>query len=300
MKMKTDDDKKWTGKSRGGALGNWFFVVTLRYLGVNAAYVLLLFVSPYFVFFAPKATRAIWRYNRRILHLGRVKSAAQIFVHFYRFGQTIVDRAALKQGISKPFRFTYENYDEFLRVLDLGTGAIIIGAHVGAWEVGAPYFREYGKHMNIVMLDAEYERIKHVFEQGAKHYDYKIIPLGNDGLESVLRIKSALDHGEYVCFQGDRFMPGANTVTAPFMGGEAPFPLDVFKLASKLRVPVVFYYSMRENGKHYTFHFEIVDKEHTTSPQVLLDHYTKSLEQIVAKYPRQWFNFYDFWTKYNS
>lgn len=222
-------EKKWSGKSRGGALGTWFFVVTLKYLGVGAAYVLLAFVAPYFVLFAPKGRRAIMKYNREILGYGRWESLWKVFVHFYVFGQTIIDKIALKHGIEKPYTFDYINYEEFLKVLDSGTGVIIIGAHVGSWEVGAPYFNKYGKDMNIVMLDGEYEQIKRVIEDGAEKQPFKIIPLGTDGLDSILKIKAALDRKEYVCLQGDRYMDDGNSMELRFMGREARFRKGCFR-----------------------------------------------------------------------
>jgi predicted LPLAT superfamily acyltransferase len=281
---------KWNGKSRGGSLGNWFFVVTLKYLGVRAAYTLLAFVAPYFVVFAPKARKAIWFYNREILGYSRFKSLVKLFVHFYTFGQAIIDKIALKYGISDYYSFDYGNYSEFLNVLDTGTGCIIIGAHVGSWEVGTPYFREYGKNINIVMLDAEYNKIKNIIENGAEQRDHKIIPLGNDGLESILKIKKALDNKEYVCLQGDRYMDDSNSEEVLFMGRRARFPRGLFVMCQKLKVPVVFYYAMRERRGHYKFVFELADPANDIRSE-----YIGSLERIVRKYPQQWFNFYEFW-----
>ncbi|MCQ2202897.1 MAG: acyltransferase [Bacteroidales bacterium] len=293
-------EKKWSGKSRGGAFGTWFFVVTLKYLGVGAAYVLLAFVAPYFVLFAPKGRRAIMKYNREILGYGRWKSLWKVFVHFYVFGQTIIDKIALKHGIEKPYTFDYINYEEFLKVLDSGTGVIIIGAHVGSWEVGAPYFNKYGKDMNIVMLDGEYEQIKRVIEDGAEKQPFKIIPLGTDGLDSILKIKAALDRKEYVCFQGDRYMDEENSIEREFMGKKARFPKGLFQVAAKLGVPVVYYYAMRENGKRYSFSFEIANTESKNSKErfgKIVDQYIETLEKTVKRHPQQWFNFYDFWSE---
>lgn len=281
---------KWNGKSRGGSLGNWFFVVILKYLGVRAAYTLLAFVAPYFVFFAPKARKAIWFYNRNIIRYDVLKSVGKLFIHFYTFGQAIIDKIALKHGISSYYKFNYGNYTDFLNILDSGTGCIIIGAHVGSWEVGTPYFREYGKNINIVMLDAEYNKIKNIIENGAEQRDYKVISLGNDGLESILKIKKALDNKEYVCLQGDRYMDEKNSDEVVFMGRKARFPRGLFVMCDKLKVPVVFYYAMRERGGNYNFIFEISDPESDTR-----ENYIKSLERIVEKYPQQWFNFYEFW-----
>jgi predicted LPLAT superfamily acyltransferase len=211
-------------------------------------------------------------------------------VHFYTFGQAIIDKIALKYGISDYYSFDYGNYSEFLNVLDTGTGCIIIGAHVGSWEVGTPYFREYGKNINIVMLDAEYNKIKNIIENGAEQRDHKIIPLGNDGLESILKIKKALDNKEYVCLQGDRYMDDSNSEEVLFMGRRARFPRGLFVMCQKLKVPVVFYYAMRERRGHYKFVFELADPANDIRSE-----YIGSLERIVRKYPQQWFNFYEFW-----
>lgn len=298
--MANDSKQEWTGKSRGGSLGTWFFVFTLKHFGVRSAYVLLFFVVPYFVIFAPKASKSIYKYNRSIINKSRLRSFFLIFNHFYAFGQTIIDKIALKHGLNNSFTFDYgNNYQEFLNILDKGRGAIIISAHIGSWEIGAPYLFDYGKHINIVMLDAEYSKIKHVIEKGAEKADFKVIPLGNDGLESIIRIKNALDKHEYVCFQGDRFMSDTNTVECEFMNHKALFPKGLFKLAVKMRVPVIFYFAMREPRRHYKFIFEIADTETKTKSEekfeYLINQYIKKLESVVRQYPKQWFNFYNFW-----
>lgn len=302
--MKNDVDREWSGKSRGGSVGTWFFVVTLKHFGVRAAYILLAFVVPYFVPFAPKATRAIWHYNRYILNYGRLKAVRKLFKHYYCFGQAIIDKIALKHGISKCYTFDYGNYQEFLNLLDSGTGVIIMSAHVGSWEVGAPYFNKYGKDINIVMLDGEYEQIKNVIENGAQQRDFKVIPLGNDGIESIMRIKLALDHHEYVCFQGDRFMDSKNTNEILFLGHQAYFPHGVFQLAARLNVPVVFYFAMREPNYHYKFKFfiahESINNRIKDRVDDITNQYITHLEQIVKEYPQQWFNFYEFWNEYNE
>lgn len=298
--MASDSTQKWNGRSRGGRLGNWFFVVTLKYLGLRAAYTLLFFVAPYFVPFAPKASRSVWRYNRHILGYGSIKSIAKIFVTYYRFGQTLIDKVAMVHGITKPFKYIYDNYDAFLEQLN-DDSTIIIGAHVGRWEAGTPFFREYGKHLNIVMYDAEYKQIKDIIEKDATHRDFKIIPLNDDGIESIIKIKNALDRHEYVCFQGDRFMNDKNALEATFMDHKALFPKGLFQLASRMRVTVAFFFAMREKGRCYRFIFKIatiLPNSEKKPEEQLLEQYIKQLESIVKRYPQQWFNFYDFWLEY--
>ena len=187
-----------------------------------------------------------------------------------------------------------------MNVLNGDTGVIMIGAHVGNWEIGAPFFDEYGKKINIVMFDAEHQRIKEILEKNASTRDYKIIPVNEDSLTHVFRITEALDRREYVCFQGDRYLNKEKLLTTSFMGKEAKFPMGPFLLASKLKVPVVFYFAMREAQRTYRFHFfiaeTVVRTKEKRAEQALLEQYTQTLEKIVRQYPEQWFNYYPFWT----
>ena len=116
----------------------------------------------------------------------------------------------------------------------------------------------------------------------------------------MLQMKIALNKGEYICFNGDRYIGKDNTTTIDFLGSKAIFPRGLFQIAAKCRVPVVFYYSMREPNCTYRFIFEEPNLEKKSSPENLLEQYSKSLEKIVIKYPRQWFNFYDFWNIENN
>ena len=294
--MAKSSEKQWEGKSRGGRLGYQIFVSIIRSLGVNCAYCFLAFIVIYFIPFAPKQTKSLWQYNRRKRGLGILQSIKELYCHYFVFGQTLIDKIAMKAGLEKSFNFKFENYERFLEILNSGQGVVMIGAHVGCWEAGAGFFGSYGKKINIVMLDAEHQQIKDVIEDTAKEEkNYNIIPLNQNIIDAMLQMKVALNNGEYICFTGDRFMGADNTILIDFLGSKALFPKGLFQIAAKCRVPVVFYYSMREANRTYRFIFEEPVVEGKMTAENLISQYSKSLEKIVLKYPRQWFNFYDFW-----
>lgn len=293
--MADRDGRDWSGRSRGGNFGYRFFIFIIRNLGLGVAYAFLAFVVPYFILFAPRATSAVWGYNRRILRYGRLRSCGKLYLHYYRFGQTLIDKIALAGGMQDKFSFSFDNYSEFIDLLDSGTGLVMISAHVGNWAAGATFFGDYGGRMNIVMYDAEYQKIKEALEKNSVGRNFKVIPIGGDTLESVLKIKKALDDREYVCFMGDRFMPGTDTRVRNFMGHEADFPAGPFVTASRMGVPVVFYYALREPGRRYVFRFTLAEAGGRGGEDALLDRFVESTEKIVREYPQQWFNFYRFW-----
>ncbi len=288
--------KQWDGKSRGGQLGYQFFVHTIKLIGVRCAYCFSALIVIYFLPFAPRATKCIWKYNRQIRGLNILLSLKELYCHYYVFAQTLIDKIAIKGGLAKKYHFEFENYDRFLEIINGTQGVVMIGAHVGCWETGAVFFGKYGKKINIVMLDAEHQHIKEVLNKSAEQENnYKIIPLNQDVISTMLQIKVALNSGEYVCFNGDRFIDESTSETSPFLGQLASFPIGPFRIAAKCGVPVVFYYSMREQGRTYRFIFEEVTVTGRNGAKQLAQQYITSLENVVRKYPRQWFNYYDFW-----
>lgn len=294
--MASSSEKQWSGKSRGGKFGYQFFAYTIRLLGIRCAYCLLAFIVIYFIPFAPKATRAIWSYNRQRRRLGILASVKELYCHYYVFGQTLVDKMAMQAGLTKRYRYEFDNYERFLEILNSGQGVVMIGAHVGCWESGAGFFGTYGKRINIVMFDAEHQRIKEVLESNNSREDhFKIIAVNQDAIAAMLEMKVALNNGEYICFNGDRFVNREQTMRAEILGGEALLPSGPFKIAAKCRVPVIFYYAMREKRRTYRFIFEEATFEGRPSHEQLVAQYAASLNRIAEKYPRQWFNFYDFW-----
>lgn len=299
--MAKKHNENWNGKSRGGRFGYQFFIYTIRLLGIRCAYCFLALIVIYFIPFAPKATKFIWRYNRQKRGLGILASVKELYCHYYVFGQTLIDKIAMRGGLSKKYHYEFDNYSRFLEILNSGQGVIMIGAHIGCWEAGAGFFGNYGKKINIVMMDVEHQQIKDVLEENAnEENNYNVIALNQNIIDAMLQMKIALNKGEYICFNGDRYIGKDNTTTIDFLGSKAIFPRGLFQIAAKCRVPVVFYYSMREPNCTYRFIFEEPNLEKKSSPENLLEQYSKSLEKIVIKYPRQWFNFYDFWNIENN
>ena len=289
----------WKGKTRGGTFGYMFFIYMIRCLGITAAYGFLALVVLYFIPFAPKATGNTWSYARNRLKYGRLKSVALLLKNYYRLGQILSDKVAIGNGMTGKYHFKFENYQAFLDVLNGNTGVIMIGAHVGNWEIGVPFFDDYGKKINIVMYDAEHQKIKEILKKNGQQQPYKIIPVNKDNLAHIFKITEALDHKEYVCFQGDRYLNADKLLTCKFMGHEACFPIGPFLLASRMKVPVVFYFAMREAKQTYHFHFILAEKvsgsKEKKAEQLLLEQYVNALEKVISQYPEQWFNYYPFW-----
>lgn len=294
-------EQKWDGRSRGGSFGTWCFVWLVRHASLGAAYALLALVVPYFVAFAPRATRSVWRFCRRARQLGRWRSAVEVFATYYTFGQCLIDKIAIGQGQAGLFTFATEGEEQIRSLFRHGdegrsVAAVFVSGHVGSWEAATPLFARFGRRMNVTIFDNEREDVRRVIEREQKGRPFCLIPLRRDGLESVMEIKAALDRGEFVCFMGDRFMTGASVSRLPFMGREACFPNGPFDICASMRVPMAFFFVVREPRRTYRAHFTVLPRDAAgrADPRAMQEAYVAALEQIVRRHPRQWFNFYDF------
>ena len=291
---------EWKGKTRGGSTGYAIFIWLMRHCGLGAAYLLLLVVVPYFALFAPKATCSSWFYWRRIHHRSRLASIGLVLKHYYRFGQVIVDKIAALAGFDKKFEYDFKDYERFLEVLNGDTGVIMVGAHFGNWEIGGQFFGDYGKKINIVMFDAEYQKIKDQINKATGGRNYNVIPVNDDNMESIFLIKDALDRKEYVCFQGDRFVNEDKVLETEFLGRKAKFPAGPFLIASRLHLPIVFYFCEKESRHKYSFNFFFADEpkrgKGIKPEEQLLAQYIDVLQKRIEIHPEQWFNFYKFWS----
>jgi predicted LPLAT superfamily acyltransferase len=291
--------QSWDGTTKGGLWGYRFFIRIIRLFGVSAAYGFAVFVVAYYIVFVPRSSGAIYRYFRQRHHFGRWKAAAMTYRNFYRFAQTLIDRVAIPAKLARGFTFRFDDgYTDLLRLLDGSTGCILMSAHVGNWSIAGEFFGSYGPRLHIVMLDAEHRRIKRLLDATTGSRNYRVIALRDD-MSHVFEIGTALVNNEYVCFQSDRYLPGAPTLTRTLLGAPAQFPAGPFQTAARSHTPVAFFFAVRERGRRYRFCFRPAQTEPSLSKKDLSDslatQYVQALEEILHRYPEQWFNYYDFW-----
>jgi lipid A biosynthesis acyltransferase len=128
-----------------------------------------------------------------------------------------------------------------------------------------------------------------------KEYTPKFIFVKED-MSHIFEIHQALQDNGIICFTGDRYFEGTKHLTASFLGKETLFPAGPFLIASRLGVPVIFVYVMKEKGLHYHLYARMAQVK-SRDPQALLEAFTLNMEQMIHKYPLQWFNYFDFWNE---
>lgn len=288
---------EWTGKSKGTVLGYKIFVFLIQKAGVTSAYFLLYFVASYYYFFLKKSNRAIFYYFKERLGFSYFKSKKMVFKSYYTFGQTIIDKISISAGMRNNFTYEFDGIDILKRLLAEKKGGVLISAHVGNFEIAEHFFGEIDLdfQINLVTTDLEHSAIKNYLESISKKPTVKFIIIKDD-LSHIFEINAALANNELICFTGDRYFEGTKSLTDTILGEEAHFPAGPFLIASRLKVPVAFVYVMKEPKLHYHLYTREATVKHRDE-KALLKEYIKSVENILQKYPLQWFNYFDFWKK---
>lgn len=291
---------KWTGKSRGGHLGHEIFIVTIKHLGVGFAYVLLKLVAFYFFLFAKKENLKF--FYTEVLSYSKRRAYAAIYQNFCKLGEVLVDKSAVMCGAKTSFTFEFEGEEYIRQMIAGGKGGLLLGAHMGNWEVGGQLLDRIDTKVNVVMYEAEEKKIKELLDKEFVEKNLNIIAI-KEGGDYLLRIIKAFKQNELVVMHGDRFVHEEGTLLMDFFGRKARFSFTPFHLASKYGVPVSFVYTLKDTKKHYHFYaaepkiypFPRGLKLREPAFRTMLTDYISSLEKIIKKYPNQWFNHYSFW-----
>jgi len=283
----------WRGKARGGLLGHKIFVFILKKLGLSVAYFALKFVAMYFLFFSPKSYKAMRYYFRERLGYGWLKSIISIYKNFYVFGQVLIDKVALMSGKEDSFGQNHFGGRYLDDMVKNGAGGILISAHIGNFEAGGYLLKRLNTSINVVMLEAEHRQIKKYLSNVMSEKGFNIISIKEDK-SHTFEIMSALSNNELICIHADRFLDGMDTMEGNLLGQSAKFPAGPFMMASKLSVPVSFVFVVKESSRHYNLYASKPETEKQDA-QSVLNNYLYNLEQMIYKYPEQWFNYYPFW-----
>lgn len=288
----------WQGKSKGTPLGYRIFVLVLKTLGVRSAYFLLWFVSFYYVLFSRDSNSAILEVYRKRLGYSTFTSRLLLWKNYRLFGQSMIDKIVMMSGIPNRFTFEFEGEAYLHEMAAAGKGGMLISAHLGNWEIAGFLLKRVPATVNIVMYDAEHEKIKNFLEGVTGKRNMHVI-LIRDDLSHIYEISSALSRNEFVCMHADRFLGNNRTLLHPFMGETAAFPQGPFLLASRLNVPVTFVFAVKESAMHYHFsatspvNYHHADRK--SGMMQALSAYVEVLEKQLRRYPAQWFNYYPFW-----
>ena len=298
-------------RERGTYLGLWTMLATYRLFGRWGFRLLLLPVMLYFFAFGSVARRASLAFLGRV-HADAAGCAAvpqpptlwHAYRHFRSFGEAILDKVAAWIGDIPLDRVVYEGRETFEALERSGRGGVLIASHLGNIEVCRALGSLYrGLKITVVVHTGHAQAFNRLLARTNGQATVSLLETSSMGVDTAIHLRDRIARGEFVVIVADRTPAGAGrTVSVPFLGEMAPFPVGPFVLAALMECPVQLIFCLKE-ATRYRIVFEpfadpldLPRRTRATALASIATRYAERLGHHAVRHPYQWFNFFDFWT----
>lgn len=298
----SSQDRQWNGKTGGGSFGQKFLFWALSKVKVSAIYPILYLVIPFYMLFGRKGYKAIMAYFRNHHGMNWLQAFKATFNNHIIFGKVVLDKFAVLAGNTNQFTITVDNMNIFTDVTNQPEGFVVASAHIGNFELAGRCLTQDKKAMYGLVFGGETKQMQEHRDKNETS-NLKPIPVASD-MSHLFAMKDALETGGIISVPCERLFGSQKSYTCSLLGKDAKFPIGIFRIASQLNVPVLGIFIMKEKGLTYHGYvrkFKTLENETSSVKQA--ENYGKQyvafLEEMLLKYPEQWFNYYDFWNELN-
>jgi predicted LPLAT superfamily acyltransferase len=300
LETRRSEEERWAGLPE---LGTSTSLETIAWIAVHfgrrITRLLLYPIALYFFFTADAARRASYEFLKHAL--GHSVRLWHVFRHFHCFAATILDRLYLLRGEFERFCVTIHGKDVLQRQMETGKGTILLGSHLGSFEVSrALGVMERSFPLKVLMDTAHNENISRFFD--ALNPSIAATVIAPDRPDTLIKVRESLDASYFIGMLGDRVFGADKTTQCQFLGGPATFPAGPVMLAALMHCPVILFVGLYRGSNRYEIYFEhfadeiSLNREHRAREiQSWMQQYVMRLEYYARLAPYNWFNFYPFW-----
>ncbi len=222
---------------------------------------------------------------------------ALYYEHLRIFAITMVDRFITKAD-PKAYEFIYDDGDTPLEIFKSST--ILLQSHFGGWASSSNASRTPNK-IHVVMQETMMNSIKEIEEEIDIKSNISVIDLNQGTIAVSIQIANALMADEIVAIMGDRASNDKAVIKTQFLGKSASFNKNPFQIAYKMGKPILVYFVLYVGIQKYKIEYIKIDmnkeKPEAEAIDKALKLYVAKYEDVIRRYPNQWLNFFDFWSK---
>ena len=288
---------RWKGTTFGNGWMHTSLIGILKHVDIRFIYFFAyIFIVPVCILFNTNGSRkSSYSFYRNRMRFGRLKSALMTYRNHFSFAEVVIDRFAMYAG--KVFDVDVIGHEHVLSRTVLKESFIQLSTHIGNYEI-AGYTLHSKKKIHAVVFPHEKESVMNNRNHMFANTNVCMIELKED-MSHLFEIDRAICDGDIVSFPADRNQSGSKCVSVDFLGAEAKFPQGPFSVAAMRGLDVVTVNVMKESFRRYTLYISHLDYDKTLprreQVRQLCEAYVAILDELVRKYPSQWYNFFDFW-----
>ncbi len=256
------------------------------------------FVAELNFFLNTRSRRGVFANLERVLppHTSRFRRWWLARSIFRNFAFSLVDFLRLPT-------VTRETLDQFLAEIkgwehvkacvQAGKGGILVGVHMGSWELGGAVISLLGIPLTVAALPHKDERVDAIFLRHREASGIEVAPVGS----VTRRLITALKHGRFIALVSDRDVTGAGPVL-PFFGQPTHVPNGHARLALSTGAWIIpaTTYRMADRRIGLEFREPIIADPATDTAESLTQRCLAVLEDFIREHPDQWLSFFNLWS----
>lgn len=256
-------------------------------------------ITTYFLVFRNGTLSASRRYLRAVL--GREPGWTDSFRQYHTFACTLVDRLFVLSERDRCLTLRVHGLEALERFTATGTSCLLVGAHLGSFEVIRAVGRtRRGLRVKAMMYGGGTPQITQLYRMlnPALHED--VIPVGEPG--ALLGLDQHVAGGGLLALLGDRCVSGDKRVQCAFLGAPVWLPQTPVVLSQILQAPLLLFVCLHTGWGRYDVYFEdladyrpVPRTAREAEARRVMGHYAERLEHYCRMAPYNWFNFHDVW-----
>ena len=300
----------WANIAESGSILGMRILLLAYRIGGN--FLLKIFLVPVITFFfitKPIARKASFNFlNRAHLKGSNIPKPKwwHSFLHLWQFGLSILDKFAVWLDRIPDQNITISGIELIDELVAQKKGGVIFISHLGNFEICQSLS---SKHPGIKLTAFHHSKNSKKFNDLLNQYNEQnqaeILQVTEIDATTAIKVSEKIGRGEFVAIAGDRIPVDnhAGTLCVDFMDKPARLPKGPFALANALKAPVLFLTCLKfQSTYHVTFELlgkglSTARKDRTHNIQALANSFAERLEHYALTAPKQWFNFYPFWSE---
>ncbi len=217
---------------------------------------------------------------------------------FWNYAWTITDNVRFKEQRILP-DWEFVGWNDFEEMEQRASGAILLTAHMGSYDLGAHLFSEMSHRRVVVVRAPEVDPQTREFEEKQLAEGLRV-EFNTNAADLAIELLDAVRSGTIVAIQGDRVTPGISAFPATMFGKPARIPSGPFALAMTARVPIYPVFIIRLGRRQYRLRtgnaIELVRTSRNRDEDLhrAIEAWVRELERVITECWYQWFNFQPF------
>lgn len=257
-----------------------------------------------FFFFALRRIRNAVASNLEVVlgPCGFWQRQGRIWRSLYGFSWCLTERYE-QFAPNRPIQLQTEGFDHWQRLLDGGSGFILLTGHIGNWEAASalPASRNMATIHLVREPEGNPEAQAFIADILQKHGgDRYRTHFAAEDPSLALALLAALRRGEVVALQGDRPRQNGRQRTVSLFDRPFPLPEGTVTLARHGQAPILPVFVFRTGRLQYRLVFRKPIPVEEGGEQKALDAFASELEWAIRQAPYQWFCFRELWPKVRS